>query len=311
MSLTYIKKLVMAKIETSYATDAAPVVATDCVLLSGDPQHTPLNLDYVDRDLVRAFLGQSDQLPTNAYSMIEFDVEVAGMKALGVATPTLTALLRACAYAVTVTAGTSVVCAPVSSGFESCTIYHNIDGQLQKMVGCRGTVDMEFPNNGLAKFHFKMMGLYAPPTDTAQGTAVYTDYKTPVVVNNVNTSAFSLFGFSGVMKSLKISSGNDPVFRSLVGGTDQAIINERKAKGSLSIELPTITAKDFWSIAKAGTTGALSITHGPAANRCKVDLPKFGPTNLKVSNDQGVAMLEMDTFILPNAGNDEISISFL
>lgn len=305
------KRLILAKRETTYGTDPVPVVGTDAVLIR-DLTVTPLDAQYADRSLIRPYYGRSDQLPTTAMSRVEIEIELAGMKALGVATAGFAALLRACGLAETVVASTSVAYAPISAVFDSVTIYAFYDSLLHKLTGARGTVSINLEAQAIPTFKFSFTGLWHAASDVTPGSPVFTDYKTPVVVNNVNTTALTVAGYaSATLKSLSLDLANNVVFRSLVGGAEQVLLTDRQPAGQISIEATTVAAKDWLTAVRSATTGAFSVTHGPAGNRVKLDAPKVQLTDPKYSDQDGIAMLDMGIQFLPNTGNDELVITFL
>ena len=58
----YIRNTVLAaKIETSYGTDSTPTVGSNALLIS-DVTINPLNAQNVPRNLVRAYMGGSENL---------------------------------------------------------------------------------------------------------------------------------------------------------------------------------------------------------------------------------------------------------
>ena len=69
--------LILAKIETTYGTDATPTGATDAVLVS-DVTITPLEAQNVDRNNIRGFFGASEQLVATNYCKVGFTVELVG-----------------------------------------------------------------------------------------------------------------------------------------------------------------------------------------------------------------------------------------
>ena len=68
---------ILAKLETEYGTDAAPTEAANALLVS-NVSINPLNAQNVSRDLIRPFLGGSEQLVGVANIEMSFDVEFAG-----------------------------------------------------------------------------------------------------------------------------------------------------------------------------------------------------------------------------------------
>ena len=138
MPLLSRKRLLLAKLETTVGTDPTPVVGSDAILVR-NIEVTPLEVDTVNRELIRPFLGQADQLLAQQRVLINFEVELAGSGSAGTA-PAYGPLLQACRCTETVVSSTSVTYAPNSDATpKSVTIYFNNDGVLHKATGCRGT----------------------------------------------------------------------------------------------------------------------------------------------------------------------------
>jgi hypothetical protein len=98
----------------------------------------------------------------------------------------------------------------------------------------------------------------------------------------------------------------------LVGGTKEVQFTERKPSGSISIEAPVLSTKDFFAISQAGTLGNLTYQHGQTAgNRVTLTLPKTDIQAPTYADDNGVTMLNMDYLATPTtSGNDEFSLKF-
>jgi hypothetical protein len=101
MPLLTRRTAILSKIESQYASDASPD-GSDAVLIR-NLSVTPIEADVVSRDLIRPYLGNSDQLLAQTRVSLSFEVEMAGSGAAGTA-PRFDSLLRACGMAVTTTA---------------------------------------------------------------------------------------------------------------------------------------------------------------------------------------------------------------
>lgn len=95
------KALVLAKIETVYGTDSAP--AGSDAILCRNVRLTPMNAEFAPRDLVRAFMGNSENLPAGVHAMLEFEAELQGSGTPATA-PKWGRLLRAAGLSETTTA---------------------------------------------------------------------------------------------------------------------------------------------------------------------------------------------------------------
>lgn len=307
MALLSRKRTILAKTEVTYGVDPTPTGAANAILVR-NLSITPLSAENVSRDLVRPYLGASEQLIASKYVGCEFEVEMAGSGTAGTA-PAYGPLLLACGFAETVVAVTSVTYAPVSASFKSATIYYNVDGVLHKITGARGNVEMMINTSQIPVFKFTFTGLYNAPTDTAAPAVTYTSFQTPLAANTTNTTGFSLFSYSAAMESLSLNMGNAVAYRSLIGAED-VLMTDRQVTGSVVFEAPTIATKDFFSIALASTLGALDITHGTAAgNKVQITSSRVDISNPTYSESNGIQMLNVPLTLVPStAGNDEISI---
>jgi hypothetical protein len=100
MALTR-KRLLLAKIETTYGTDPTPA-ATDAVLVSA-LEVQPLQLELKDRELILGYLGNTEMVVGQRLVSVSFDVEIAGSGTAGTA-PKWSALMQACGFSETIVA---------------------------------------------------------------------------------------------------------------------------------------------------------------------------------------------------------------
>ena len=292
------------------SSDLSTPAGSDAVLVR-NLDITPVQADVVSRDLVRPFMGNSDQLLANTRVECTFEVELAGSGTAGTA-PRFGSLLKACGMSETVVASTSVTYAPVSSSFSSVTIYYNVDGVLHKVTGARGNVEMTCQIAQIPVLKFTMTGIYNAPTDTAQPSVTYSNQATPLIFKNGNTSAFQFFSYSGAFSQVSLNLANSIVYRELVGGTKEAVFTDRKPSGTVMLEAPTIAAKDFFSLAAGTSTGNLTFLHGTTAgNRVTFTASQVDIAQPAYADDNGVQMLSVPYVALPTtAGNDELSLAF-
>ena len=101
MPLLTRRTAILSKIESQYASDALPD-GTDAVLIR-NLSVTPIEADVVSRDLIRPYLGNSDQLLAQTRVSLSFEVEMAGSGAAGTA-PRFDPLLRSCGMSEYITA---------------------------------------------------------------------------------------------------------------------------------------------------------------------------------------------------------------
>ena len=312
MAKLYRKRTVLVKAESTYGTDSTPA-GSDAVQVR-NLEITPVESEVLSRDLIRPYLGNSPQLIANTRVVVSFEVEYAGSGTAGTA-PRYGSLLKACGFSETVVASTSVTYAPVSASFSSVTIYFSLDGVRHKVTGARGTFSLNLTANQIPVINFTMTGQYNAPTDTADPTTTFTNQAAPLIFNDTNTTAFSLFGETGLpLQSCTLDVGNEVVYRELVNSDKEVSIVNRAGNGSLVIEMPTLATYDFFADAVAGTTGAMSITHGTNAGNIITLASAAGGISLgnpSYSEDQGVVMLNLPYTLVPSsAGNDEFTLAY-
>ena len=311
MALLKRKGALLAKIESPYGTDAVPTGAANAVLFS-EFEISPMEMKTVDRDNIRPFLGNNEQLPTGLFSKADFTVEAAGGGAAGTV-PAWGTLVRMCGFSETNTPGVKTEYAPVSSAFESGTIYFNLDGVLHKLTGSRGTVSLDFTRDGRPAMKFSMTGLFNTVADAAAPIVTLTGWIKPLAVNRSNTPTLTLHGYAGRVHSLSADIANSVVFRELVGAAmGEVLITDRKPVGNILMEAVTVATKDWWTSIKNITTGALQLIHGTTAgNKFQIDAPNVQLLTPKYQDQDGIAMLSAALVINPSAGNDEIKITAL
>lgn len=301
------KKVLLAKIEGTYATDSTPTGSSNAILVA-NLVATPFEAEQVQRETVQPYLGARGIFHVGQRVRLEFDVEMAGAGTAGDA-PGYGPLLRACGFAETLNASTSAVYDPVSESFESVTMHFHQDGSKHALVGCRGNVDCRMTVKQIPVFHFTMVGLYVAPAAATDPTPTLSAFQTPLSVSNDNTPTFSLHSHSGKLMSVNLDTGNQVVHRELVG-EESVRITDRQASGQIVIEAPALGTKNFFTAAAAETQAALQVVHGgTAGNIVQLDAPKVQLLSPQYTDSDGVVMLQMGMALVPDSGDDELSIT--
>jgi hypothetical protein len=304
------KSAILWKLEGSYGVDAAPTGAADAVLISR-PDVQELDHNMIEREAeLGSHYGHREEIPVGAGVTLAFGCEMVGSGALGTA-PQWGKILKCLGFSETINPGVSVVYTPVSTGISSASAYWHKDTSLAKALGTRGTkLSLKVSPKGIPYFEIGARGLYGGVTDAAFPSQTLTAWKAPIAVNNANTGAFALHGFAGKCYDMQIDVNPETVHRDLIGVEDVVITN-RKPAGRIVIEEPTVATKDFWTIVKNGTVGALTITHGIVAGyKVKIDAPSVQLKNPRRENRDGVVAIGFDLRFVPTAaGNDELTIT--
>lgn len=304
------KKYILVKMETTYGTDSTPA-AINAILTSG-LQRSLYEGNVISRDNDRATLGGEETVNTAPYAMLEFSVELAGAGAAGTA-PAYGPLLRACGFAETINASTDVQYDPVSSAFESVSIYYDRDGERQILTGCRGSVEFTFSTGGYPMMNFRMVGLYNKPATATAVTPDVSGFQDPLPVNNRNTGTCTLDGFNLQLQSLSLNMAAETPHLDLVN-FEQVLYVDRAPAGDLSFLAPTIATKDIMAMVEShlGTIdkNAFQIVHGSTAgNIVQLDAPKVQLSGLSEIDIQGEQGYQSNALFLPDSGDDEVKLT--
>jgi hypothetical protein len=307
MPLLTRKRLLLAKSEDTYGTSAAPA-GTDAILVS-DLEVEPLQMELKEREIITGVLGQRDVVVGQRMASVKFNVEMAGSGAAGTA-PAYSPILKACGFSETISNGTSVTYAPVSSSYSSCTLDFRNDGIKHLIVGARGTFSIEMSAGDIPMMAFEMQGLYGAPTAVANPSTTYSNQVAPVAVNSDNTTTVSVHGYAACMNSFSLELANEVIFRSLAGCSSQVMLPDRKPTGEISIELPALGTKDFFAIASAQTKGAIGWTHGTTAgNIVTFNAPTSAFDSPSFEDGDGIQHIKLPFRPIPtSAGNNEFSL---
>lgn len=311
--------VILAKSEATYGTDIVPTGAE--AMLTSKPQITPLAANNVNRDVLRGFMGGSEQLVGSSHVECSFDVELVNGGTAGTA-PAYSALLKACGLAELATALIRVDYTPISSAFSSASLYWYDDGLLHKILGARGDVDFKMTSGGIPVMSFKFKGLYLAPTAASNATPTTTGFKTPLVVNEANTADVTLGATHTVLIApaltggtaypslgLEWSLGNKVEFIPLLGG-ESVEITDRDASGKVQLELTAAQEATFMGTVAAATLTSVGLIHGTAAgSKSLIFLPQVQLINPTKSEQGGKRMVSFDIRIVPSSsGNDEMRL---
>jgi hypothetical protein len=310
MPLLTRKKLLLAKIEATYGTDSTPTGSA--AILVRNLEVVPLQSDIVQRELIRPYLGNYEQLLANTRVQVTFEVELAGSGTAGTP-PAYGPILRSCALSETLGAST-VTYQPESelSGFESTTLYFFIDGIRHIITGARGTFTLNGTVGAIPTIQFTMTGIFNTPTDTALAVPTYANQATPLIFKNGNTTSFSAFSYSGALQSIDFNIANEIIYRELIGGTKEVIITDRKPGGTLQIEAVLLATKNYFTVSTGSTTGSITFQHGTATgNIATLTMAQSDLADVSYADMNGITMLNLPYVATPTAaGNDELSLVF-
>ena len=320
--------VIMAKIEITPGTENAPGGATDSVLVSG-VSITPLEAQNVDRNLIRPYMGGSEQLVSTAFVRCSFACELAGAGVTGTPStaPQWGKLLQACGMAETL-AGSATYRAeykPTTAGggagaFKTLTIYWYDDGVLHKMFGAMGNCKISAKVGEIPKLMFDFTGIDGGISAANPSGMVYTAWKTPptmakanvvdIALGAVTYSAGALSGGTNyVSTGLEIDFGNSVNFIQLLS-SERVDLTDRSMTGSIELDATAANEVSFMALVKANTLQGLGLTIGTTAgNKIILFAPAAQLINPKKVDRSGNRLIGYDLRLVPSSGNDEITIA--
>lgn len=309
MSLSPKKFLVLAKTEVTQFTDPTATAGANSILVK-NPKFSPLKVETEDRGLVKPYFGNSEQILVNEEAVVEFDVEVAGSS-----TPLGTAakygpLLKACGFAETLTASTKVEYDPISASITTVYLKVYRDGLLYQFAGCAGNVTFNFAAKKLPFMHFTFTGKYVAVSDASiPGGADYSGFVTPVASIPAKMGTITIGGYAAKMAEFTVDMGNE-VNHALWMNLESLQITDRKPKAVVSVELPLIATKDYFTLIRNATSSALVFTQGvTTGNIVAITAPALTLSDFEEYEYEGFLAAKMNAVLNPSSGNDEIKIT--
>jgi hypothetical protein len=303
------KKALLGKIETVYGTDSVPVGATDAIQVMNNLKVTPIELEYEELDVALPYLGHQIEVPTVEFKLIEFTCRLAASGVAGTPPP-LGPLLRGCGFTETISAGVDVQYDLNSSIADALTFKYNEDGELHTLLGARGDCDFVYTAKKMPLANFRFVGLFSPVTDAVMPAVTLTAWKKPLPVTNANTTPFTVHGFAGKLHELTVKLNNQFARRNLPG-VYEVLVTDRKPDGTLRIDNPSVAAFDYMAKVRNADVDLVTITHGTVAGaKVKLDQPKCQLKSPEKGETDRVQTVQYSTRATPNAGNDEVKLTF-
>lgn len=290
MKIYFRKKTLVAKIEDTYGTDAAPTGAANAIQ-TRDLTIQPLQGDALEMQLDKPNFGSDLGTLVGKHVQLTFKVPLAGSAAVGTA-PSWGVLMKLCGHSETVVAATSVAYAPIDSSIDSATLYMLVDSVLHKITGARGSVRLTTQKREYPWLEFTVMGLFQPVTAGVDLNADYSAWIKPVPFR-ATTVECSLFGQVVGLHQMTLDFGQQVEFYEQ--SEDESIqITDRKAKFDASFEETDVGTHNFFNDVNTDATGALSYAHGiTAGNIVTITSPRTQPQTIERTDEQGVAALHV------------------
>ncbi|HSV81490.1 MAG TPA: phage tail tube protein [Ramlibacter sp.] len=312
---------ILCKPEVTPGTDSVPTGAANAMLPTKEGLSiTPISIEMVNRDVLRPYLGASEQLPGTRFVELAWTVEMVGSGTVATAPP-WGAPLRGCGFAEILTALTRADYLPITDAMEAMSIYWHDSGVLHKCIGSRAGGGIKLVQGDSPKLMLKYRGLYVTPTAVAQPATTLTPWKVPQVVTNANSGqvmfgcthddevAPALVGGTAYpSQGLEIDFGISNPFTPFLGA-ETVDITDRAMTGKVTMDLTAAQEVAFYAAIEAATLSSIGLQHGTVANqRVMAYAPAVQMTNPQKVDINGKRCMAYDLRFLPVDGNDELRI---
>jgi len=216
--------------------------------------------------------------------------------------------------------GTSYL--PVSTGFESITLYVYFDGLRHIMTGARGTFTVEGEAGNFAIANFTFTGDYVDPTDTALPTGAVFETTIPAQVELANLVAAGGeddIDFDLCAQSFSIDIGNNVVIRDCINENESvggAIITGRTPTAQFNPETELEATHPFWGNLSSAAKVSFSVRVGTVqGNVVTFWAPYAQYTTLAYANRNDIRAYDVSMRLatdtdIGSAGDDELRITF-
>ena len=304
------EKIFLLALESTYGT--APTLAAADAILASEIRIMPMEGQDQPRNLERPHMGAEATIPVDLHAKMTFNVELLPSGAAGTA-PVIGKLLRALGCAETIVASTSVAYNPVSRNHESVAV-HLWNGDTRfALVGARGTGTLRVNASGIPVLEVELTGLWTAPSEAprvAPDLAAQLNADV-LAATYANTPTFTVNAVSLVMRSFALTLGNQVEPRFLIGA-ERVLITGRKETVETTVEAVPLTTLDPFALALARTQAPISLVHGTAAgNIFTLSVPKAQVQRQQgLEDQQGITEWPLRLAPLPNAGNDQWTLTF-
>lgn len=312
------KSVILAKVETTSGTDAAPTATADAVAIRVSNLSVKVTEKFAERDIILGVFAAPDKLPYTRRAEVTFSCELQSSGTLGTA-PAWGDLLVGCGFAETVTAGARVDYTPASSGLKTLTLWAYVNDRLEKYTFCAGTFKLNMGVGNVPSLDFTFTGLVSSVAAAPGVTPTLSAWIRPEAVGPSATSQLSLGavtysagalsgGTAYNFKDFSIDCANDVQDLELATKETVAIYGRAPAC-SLTADLDASAHAGFVADMHAGTTRALGLVHGSAAGRKVLVYAPVGVITSVADQVDGTKMFSaLELTLRPLSANDDFRI---
>ncbi len=262
------RQLLLAKKEVTYGTPVA-LAAADTIYCE-NVKLTPRG-ERVKGDPAQPGFGPVPGFVYGEHYELTFDVPLAASGTAGTA-PKWGGLMKACGWAETVVATTSVTYALMANPLtaDSMTMKWREGLREHQLSGARGRVSLKADAGGRPMLSFVFRGLYSAPiagAALAQADATWTGWKDARPIAQGRTT-FSLGGQALTLRSLGLDAADNITFTDVPHQENIELSGARSFSGKVKVGVPALGTFNPESQWTAGTIVVAALVHevGSAGN---------------------------------------------
>lgn len=267
--------VILAKVETTAGTDAAPTAGADAVLIRVSNLSAKVEQLFAERDIVRGTFGAPDKLPYTRRGAINFSVELQGSGTAGTA-PEWGDLLIGCGLAETITAGSRVEYTPASTNLKTLTIWAYINGKLEKFAFAVGNFKLNMQVGQVGTLDFSFQALVTSVAAGAAPTPTLAAWVKPLPVGPINTGQLVLGGAYATgaitggtgynFQTLGLDAGSDVQTLELAA-TERIDLFNRVPKLNVVADIGGAAIAGLYAAMQSATPTSVGVVHGSTAGR--------------------------------------------
>lgn len=304
--LLFKKKALLAKVETTYGTDAAPTGALNAIQ-TRNLSISPLEGEQLEFDVDTELLGAKAATMVGKHVKLTFDVALAGSGIAGTA-PAWGVLMLGAGHTQTINAATDVRYTPKDTDTSSLTLWVMVGRTLHKVTGARGTVKMTSRKREYPWLQFEFTGLFGPVIDqpASLGTVLAAFIK-PVPFR-AESVEFELDSYLAGLHELSIDFGQRVEFYEH-SEEEQVMQVDRVASWQGTLEEPDVTTHNFYEDVNAETPMEFSYIHGTiAGNIIEITAPKTQLLSPQRQEVQNIAALQLQGPFIQDGSGPEYTV---
>ena len=311
MTIRTKQRILLAKLESTYGSDASPTNAADAVKAS-EVTLTPFESEEIEKIYLGQGTGTSLKKLIAKRVQLQFSIDLAASGGAGKA-PQYAHLLKGAGFKEVIdNKAKTATYSPDITATESITLAFNVDGNLHKMVGARGTAVFTLNAREVPTIQFTFTGLFVAPTNTNKLTnkQAFNGWIDGVAITKANTPTATIDSANVEFENLSFDMGDTVTYINRTNA-ENVVRRDRNANGSCTIAALPILTKDLWAIVENETPVAVQLVHGSGAGKViDITAPQVQLTSPAYADSEGEQMQSFEMGLMPKNGSDEISLVY-